>query len=65
MLEAEAQHNPMLSPEDIKISKGEDVKVEKRVFPLIESASEYLLVKKEGYTVAWLYKWYCCNQQEK
>ena len=54
MLEAVSQQNPMLSPEDIKRSKGEEVKVEKRVFPLIESASEYLLVKKEGDTVAWI-----------
>ena len=38
MFEAEAQKNPMLSPEKIKREKGEEFKVGKQVVPLIELA---------------------------
>ena len=36
----------MMSPEGIKGAKGEWVKTEKRVVPLIEAAPKYLSVKK-------------------
>ena len=55
----------MLSPEGIKISKGEWVTVEKRVVPLIDSAPKSFPLNREGDTVAWLCKWHRFDQQEK
>ena len=44
VLDAEDQQTPMLSPEGIKIEKGEWVKAEKRVIPLIEAPPEDLSI---------------------
>ena len=44
VLEAEAQQNPMLLPEDIKRAKGEGVKAKKRFIPLIKVYPEGLSV---------------------
>ena len=46
VLELEAQQTPLILPACIKISKGEGVKVDKQVFPLIESAPEELLLSR-------------------
>ena len=55
----------MLSPRGIKRAKGEGVKTEKRVLPLIEESPKYLYVKKEGDTTEWLHKWHLRGLQEK
>ena len=65
MIEEEAQQTPMLSPEGINRSKGEWVKTEKRVVPLIEAAPEEFLANEERDTMEWLHKCHFCNQQEK
>ena len=44
VLEEEAHQTPMLSPEGIKRAKGEGVKTEKRVIPLIEASPEDLSI---------------------
>ena len=65
MLEAEANQTPTLLYEGIKRAKGEGVKTEKRVVPLIQTAPEDLYVNEEGDTVEWLCKWHRSDQQEK
>ena len=65
VLDAEAQQTHDLSPEGNTISKGEEVKVKKRFVPFIESTPEYLLVNKEGDTMAWIHKRHLRDHQEK
>ena len=55
----------MLLPEGIKIANGGGVKIEKRVFPLIEAAPEELSVNREGDTMERQGKWHRRNQKEK
>ena len=55
----------MLLPESIKRAKGEGVKAEKRVIPLINTPPEELSINKEGDTTEWTSKWYHCDLQEK
>ena len=65
VLEAEAQQTPMMSPEGIKRVKGEGIKAEKLVIPLIEIAPKYLYINKEGATMEWLRKWHHLDLQGK
>ena len=62
MLEAQAHHTPMMLPESIKRSKGEGVKEEKLVVPLIDSSPRELSLRVEGDTMTWLYKWHHHDQ---
>ena len=58
MFEAESQQTPILSPEGIKIAKGEEVKVEKRVVPFIESSLKELSLSGERDNMARLCRWH-------
>ena len=51
-------------PEVIKREKGEGVKADKSVIPLIDAAPKYLYINVEGYTIEWLRKWHCRYTQE-
>ena len=57
MLDEEAQKTPMMSPEGIKIAKGEGIKKEKQPFNLIDTALEDLSINEEGATMECLSKW--------
>ena len=64
VLEAEDQQTPMMFPEVIKRAKGEGVKADKSVIPLIDAAPKYLSFNKKGYTMEWLRKWHRHDPQE-
>ena len=51
----------MMYPEGINRAKGEGVKSEKQVIPLIETSQEDLSVNEEGDTMEWLRKWHHCD----
>ena len=48
VLESESHHTIMLSSRDIKIAKGEGVKTEKRVLPLLRNPPKICLSTKNG-----------------
>ena len=64
MLEAEAQQTPIILTEGIKRGKGEGVKAEKQVIPLIKAAPEDLFFNEKGDNMEWLRKWHHCDIQE-
>ena len=65
MLDAEAQKTSIMSHKWINIVKGEGLKTDKWVVPLIEASLEEFSVNEERDTMEWLSKWHHREQQEK